>query len=249
MSSAAQSSENALAGPVWVVVPTYNEAANVPELAEELFGLGNRDLWLCIVDDGSPDGTADVARGLSSRYEDRIDVVEREGKQGLGTAYVAGFSRALDRGANLIVQMDADLSHSPKYLPEMFRLLERCDVVVGSRYAHGGGVDVEWSSKRRVLSSFANATIRAVTGVKVRDVTSGFKAFRATAFRGIDLSSFRCKGFGFQAEVAYACQRKGRRVEEFPIVFMERRRGDSKMSIGIMLEALWRLSLLRLRRN
>ena len=115
--------------------------------------------------------------------------------------------------------------------------------------AHGGGVDVEWSSKRRVLSSFANATIRAVTGVKVRDVTSGFKAFRATAFRGIDLSSFRCKGFGFQAEVAYACQRKGRRVEEFPIVFMERRRGDSKMSIGIMLEALWRLSLLRLRRN
>jgi len=249
MSSERRFTDKELNGPVWVVVPTYNEASNLPELAEKLFGLGIHDLWLCIVDDGSPDRTADVARGLSSQYGDRIDVIEREGKQGLGTAYVAGISRALDGGAGLIVQMDADLSHSPEYVPEMLRMLGDCDVVVGSRYAEGGSADSEWDVRRRALSSYANSAIRMVTGIAVKDVTSGFKAFKASALRELELSSFRCAGFGFQAEVAHACQRQGHRIEELPIMFRERQRGDSKMSTGIVLEALWRLSLLRLRRN
>lgn len=234
-------------GSVSVVVPTYNETENIPTLAQRLFGLGIPDLRLVIVDDGSPDGTAQVARELSGRYTNRITVIEREGKQGLGTAYVVGFKKALELGANYIVQMDADLSHSPEYVPEMLRQLDNADVVVGSRYTEGGGVDADWNLKRRFLSSFANRTIRAITGLKVKDVTSGFKAYRGSALQRLDLDAFRCKGFGFQTEVTHACQRRGFRIEEHPIIFSDRTEGSSKMSAHIMLEAIWRLSLLRIR--
>ena len=233
---------------VAVVVPTYNEAANMPELVSRLFSLGIARLYLYVVDDNSPDGTAEVARGLSGEYEDRIEVISRQAKLGLGTAYVAGFTKALEDGCDYVVQMDADLSHVPDHLPAMLRKLEEADVVVGSRYTEGGGSDPSWGLKRRLLSAFGNHVIRFVTGLRVRDVTSGFKAYTASALGSLDMDSFHCKGFGFQSEVAFQCQSKGYVVLEHPIVFIDRTKGKSKMSIHIIVEAIWKLTLLRLRR-
>ena len=234
-------------GRVAVIVPTYNEAANMPELASRLFGLGLADVRLYIVDDASPDGTAAVARRLSGEYGGRIEVISRRGKLGLGTAYVAGFARALEEEVDCIVQMDADLSHAPEETPKMLAMLRSFDVVVGSRYTRQGGSDPAWSAKRRALSASGNFLIRLVTGVDVKDVTSGFKAYRAEALRSLDLTRVRCIGFGFQAEIAHYCQARGLKVTEHPITFMERTRGDSKMSFRIIAEAIWKLTLLRLR--
>ena len=234
-------------GRVAVIVPTYNEAANMPELASRLFGLGLQDVRLYIVDDASPDGTAAVARRLSGEYGGRIEVISRSGKLGLGTAYVTGFARALEEEVDCIVQMDADLSHAPEETPKMLAMLRSFDVVVGSRYTRQGGSDPAWSAKRRALSASGNFLIRLVTGVDVKDVTSGFKAYRAEALRSLDLTRVRCIGFGFQAEIAHYCQARGLKVAEHPITFMERTRGDSKMSFRIIAEAIWKLTLLRLR--
>ena len=234
-------------GRVAVIVPTYNEAANMPELASRLFGLGLQDIRLYIVDDASPDGTAAVARRLSGEYGGRIEVISRSGKLGLGTAYVTGFARALEEEVDCIVQMDADLSHAPEETPKMLAMLRSFDVVVGSRYTRQGGSDPAWSAKRRALSASGNFLIRLVTGVDVKDVTSGFKAYRAEALRSLDLTRVRCIGFGFQAEIAHYCQARGLKVAEHPITFMERTRGDSKMSFRIIAEAIWKLTLLRLR--
>ena len=236
------------AGRVAVVAPTYNEAANMPELVSRLFSLGIGDLRLYIVDDNSPDGTAEVARGLSGEHDGRIEVISRRAKLGLGTAYVTGFTRALEDGCDYVVQMDADLSHVPDHLPVMLRKLEGADVVVGSRYTEGGGSDPGWGLRRRLLSSFGNHVIRLVTGLRVKDVTSGFKAYTAVALSSLDMDSFRCKGFGFQSEVAFQCQSKGYVVLEHPIVFIDRTKGKSKMSMHIIIEAIWKLTLLRLRR-
>ena len=231
-----------------VVVPTYNEAANLPRLAERLFGLGIPNTSLIVVDDSSPDGTADVAERLSETWGGRIEVIRRPGKQGLGTAYVDGFRRALDEGADYVVQMDADLSHAPEYILEFLRTLRSAEVVVGSRYTPGGGADEGWSRKRILLSALSNHGIRVVGGLRVRDATSGFKAYRGDALRSLDMGRFKCRGFGFQAEVARECQRQGFKVVEHPILFVDRAYGESKMSISIMVEALWRLLLLRWRR-
>ena len=235
-------------GLVAVVVPTYNEAKNLPTLADRLFGLGTPNMRLIVVDDNSPDGTAQVATELSEKFDGRLGLIQRQGKQGLGTAYVEGFSRALAEGADYVIEMDADLSHEPEYIPAFLEMLKRADVVVGSRYIPGGGVDEDWSLKRRFLSYAGNLGLRMLAGLKVKDVTSGFKGFRASALKSLDLSEFRCKGFGFQTEVAQACQRQGYKVVEYPITFLERAKGESKMSMSIVLEALWRLLLLRWRR-
>ena len=234
-------------GLVAVVVPTYNEATNLPELAERLFGLPIPNVRLIVVDDNSPDGTAQVAKELAKRFDGRLEIIQRKGRQGLGTAYVEGFARALAEGADYVVQMDADLSHTPEYIPGLLQTLKRADVVVGSRYVSGGGVDGRWSFQRRLLSYLANLGIRTVGGLRVKDVTSGFKAYRVGALRQIEPTQFQCKGFGFQAEVAHACQRQGQRVIEYPIVFVDRTKGRSKMSLFIVLEAFWRLLLLRWR--
>jgi len=228
-----------------IVVPTYNEAENLPLLAERIFSLGVHDTRIIVVDDNSPDGTADVARSLSDRYGNRLDIIERSAKDGLGTAYKVGFRHAIEQHANYVIQMDADLSHAPEYIPEFLRQLEHADVVVGSRYTAGGGVDEDWRFRRHLLSAIANYGIRAVVGLKVKDSTTGFKAFRADALKAIDFNEFRCKGFGFQAEVAYACQRTGHRVVEHPITFYDRAHGESKLSLSIIFEAFWRLFLLR----
>lgn len=228
------------------MVPTYNEAANMPELVSRLFSLGIEDLRLYVVDDNSPDGTAQVAHRLSGEHGGRIEVISRQAKLGLGTAYVTGFTKALEDGCDYVIQMDADLSHVPDHLPAMLSKLDEADVVVGSRYTEGGGSDPSWGLKRRLLSAFGNHVIRFVTGLRVRDVTSGFKAYTASALGSLDMDSFRCKGFGFQSEVAFQCQSKGYVVLEHPIVFIDRTKGKSKMSIYIIAEAIWKLTLLRL---
>ena len=227
------------------MAPTYNEAENLPELAKRLFALSIPNMRLIVVDDGSPDGTGDVAKKLSRQLDGRLVLVQRERKMGLGPAYVAGFSQALAEGADYVIQMDADLSHAPECIPAFLRALRKADVVAGSRYVSGGGVDEAWSIPRRLLSSGGNAGIRFITGLKVKDATGGFKAFRGSVLRSFDLTQFRCKGFGFQAEVAYACQRRGYEVVEHPILFMSRAKGRSKMSMAIVLEAIWRLLPLR----
>ena len=234
---------------VAIVVPTYNEAENLPELARRLFALNIPNSRLIVVDDGSPDGTAEVAEALAQQYDQRIELIQRGAKQGLGTAYLAGFSQALIEGADYVLQMDADLSHAPEYIPAFLRELKTADVVVGSRYLPEGGVDDSWGLGRRFLSLVGNLGIRFITGLKVKDSTSGFKAFRGSVLNSLDLTQLRCKGFAFQAELTHACQRRGFEVVEYPIQFRNRARGRSKMSMAITLEAIWRLFPLRWKRK
>lgn len=226
---------------VMVVVPTYNEAQNLPALAEQLFSLPIEGLKLLVIDDNSPDGTGEVAETLAQRYQGRVEVIHREGKLGLGTAYVRGFTHALERGAQYIVQMDADLSHSPAYIPLMLEKLEDADVAVGSRYVPGGRIDANWSLLRKLLSWWGSVYSRAVLGLGVHDPTGGFKCFRASALRGLDVQRIASSGYAFQVEVNYLCQKNGYKVAEVPIVFHDRTRGKSKMSLGIAFEAAWRV--------
>ncbi len=233
---------------VVIVIPTYNEAANLDELTRRIFALGIPNTKIIFVDDGSPDGTGEAAEKLAAEHEGRLEVIQRGGKLGLGTAYVRGFSQALSEGADYVLQMDADLSHPPEAIPALIEKLGGADVVVGSRYVEEGGVDESWRLSRRALSYFGNLGIRLITGLDVRDATSGFKAFEAGALRGLDMGGFRCAGFAFQAEMAHACQRKAYTVAEHPIIFMDRTKGRSKMSAAILAEAVWKLLPLRWRR-
>ena len=233
---------------VAVVVPTYNESETLPQLIEKVVAQGIDGLGFIVVDDGSPDGTGAIADGLADEFTGVFIVLHREGKQGLGTAYMAGFQTALDAGAQNIVEMDADLSHPPEVLPGLIAELDEADVAVASRYTPGGGVDPGWSWARKQISYWGNVGIRLILGLEVKDATAGFKAFRRTALERIGLDRLRLSGFGFQAEVAYRCEQTGLKVVERPYVFMERTAGKSKMSFGIVVEAFFRLSWLRIRR-
>ena len=233
---------------VAVVVPTYNESETLPQLIEKVVAQGIDGLGFIVVDDGSPDGTGAIADGLADEFIGVFIVLHREGKQGLGTAYMAGFQTALDAGAQNIVEMDADLSHPPEVLPGLIAELDEADVAVASRYTPGGGVDPGWSWARKQISYWGNVGIRLILGLEVKDATAGFKAFRRTTLERIGLDRLRLSGFGFQAEVAYRCEQTGLKVVEHPYVFMERTAGKSKMSFGIVVEAFFRLSWLRIRR-
>ena len=233
---------------VAVVVPTYNESETLPQLIEKVVAQGIDGLGFIVVDDGSPDGTGAIADGLADEFAGVFIVLHREGKQGLGTAYMAGFQTALDAGAQNIVEMDADLSHPPEVLPGLIAELDEADVAVASRYTPGGGVDPGWSWARKQISYWGNVGIRLILGLEVKDATAGFKAFRRTTLERIGLDRLRLSGFGFQAEVAYRCEQTGLKVVEHPYVFMERTAGKSKMSFGIVVEAFFRLSWLRIRR-
>lgn len=232
-----------------VVMPTYNEAQNLPGIVAELLSLGLDPLEILIVDDNSPDGTGEIADQLAEQYPGRVHVIHRPRKMGLGTAYKEGFQYALRNGASLIVEMDADFSHSPSYLPQMIEKAKEYDVVVGSRYVPGGGVDERWGLWRKFLSRFGNLYARLVTGLKVRDATAGYKVFRRQVLENIDLNRIRSDGYAFQIEMAYACQQAGYRVCEIPIYFEDRAIGSSKMNLGIVLEAVWRVWQLRLRHD
>ncbi len=228
-----------------VVVPTYNEADNLPTLAAELFALPIPHLELIVVDDASPDGTGQIARQLAERHPGRLHLISRPRKLGLGTAYVAGFRLALEKGADFVLQMDADFSHSPADVPRLLSAMEEHDVAVGSRYVPGGRLAAKWSLWRRFLSWGANAYTRLVTGLKVRDTTGGFKCFRRRVLETLHLEAIRSSGYAFQVEMAHLCQRMGFRVIEIPIYFRDRARGETKMSWRIIWEAAWRVWELR----
>jgi dolichol-phosphate mannosyltransferase len=226
-----------------VVTPTYNEAQNISAITAELFALDMDGLSILVVDDDSPDGTGQLADELVQRYPGRFHVIHRTGQRGLGLAYRDGFRFALDAEADLIIQMDADLSHSPKYIPQFVeKIREGYDLVVGSRYVKGGELDEDWSFGRYLLSWWANSGYsRPILRLEVKDATAGYKCWRRSALLGIDLDTIHSNGYVFQVEMAYVCQRLGYRIAEIPIYFEDRRIGKSKMSVLVKLEAAWRV--------
>lgn len=226
-------------------MPTYNEADNLPGIVAELLALDIDDLEIIIVDDNSPDGTGGVADQLARHYPEHIRVIHRSGKQGLGSAYRDGFRLALQNGASYIIEMDADFSHSPAYIPYMLNQAQEYDVVVGSRYVAGGSIDRRWGLRRRFLSWFGNVYARTITGLQVYDTTAGFKVFRRPVLENLDLNRIKSDGYAFQIEMANACQQAGYRICEVPIFFEERTVGSSKMDLTIVLEAIWRVWQLR----
>ena len=231
-----------------VVIPTYNEADNLPAMAGELLALDLLGLEILIVDDNSPDGTGEIADDLAERHPDHVHVLHRAGKLGLGTAYIAGFNYALEHGADLIVQMDADFSHSPIYIPQFVEAIDGYDVVVGSRYVTGGRTDERWSWWRYFLSWWANSVYtRLILGVKVKDATAGFKCWRRATLEGIGLERVRSNGYVFQVEMAYLTEKLGYRFLELPIYFEDRRIGQSKMTVPVKIEAALRTWQLRWR--
>ncbi|HXI17326.1 MAG TPA: polyprenol monophosphomannose synthase [Chloroflexota bacterium] len=227
-----------------IVLPTYNEAQNVSKMVAALLRL-EPAVEVLVVDDNSPDGTGRIADGLAAEHPERVRVLHRTEKTGLGDAYLAGFRNALADGAERIFEMDADFSHPVDAVPAMLRLAEEHDVVVGSRYVAGGSLDSRWSPLRRFISWGGNVYARLITGLRVHDTTAGFKCFRREALEKIPLDQVRSQGYNFQIEMAMRCQKAGLTVAEYPIFFRERDAGTSKMTPGIALEALWRLWQLR----
>jgi dolichol-phosphate mannosyltransferase len=235
------------AAQVWVVLPTYNEADNLESLvsaARERLPHSHRIL---VVDDNSPDGTGEIADRLVAGAED-LSVLHRERKEGLGPAYLAGIRVALDAGAELIVEMDADFSHDPGYLPALLGAAEDADLVLGSRYVDGGGV-ADWGALRRFVSRGGSTYARLILGVGVHDLTGGFKVFHRRVLEAIELDSITARGYAFQVETTYRAVKLGFRVVEIPIVFRDRTHGTSKMSRSIVAEAIWRVPVMRLRRG
>ncbi len=225
-----------------VIIPTFNEIENLPKLLDKIDGLGLA-LDILIVDDGSPDGTGDwVESQLVTRKN--LQLLRRQGKQGLGSAYVAGFRHAIAKGYDFVFEMDADFSHDPAHLPVFLKEIESYDLVVGSRYINGISV-VNWPMSRLLLSYFANMYARWITGLPVQDATGGFKCFRVEALKSLDLGKIHAGGYSFQIEVTYKLWKKGFKIREIPIIFIDRTAGVSKMSGTIIKEAL--LVLIRLR--
>ncbi len=229
-----------------IVIPTYNEAENLPNITAALFNLHIDGLEILIVDDGSPDGTGQIADNLVKQNPDRFHVMHRQGKQGLGTAYIQGFRWAIQNGAQYIIQMDADFSHSPRYVSEFVSLIPDYDVVVGSRYISGGKLDEHWSWWRWLLSWWANSVwVRILLGTKTKDATAGFKCWKASALQQIGLERIRSNGYVFQVEMCYVAEKLGLRIKEIPIYFEDRRIGLSKMDMRVKVEAALRVFEIR----
>ena len=231
-----------------VIIPTYNERENVEAMLAKVLSLAG-DFSVLIVDDGSPDGTAEIVKQVKTTSPERVFLLEREGKLGLGTAYIAGFRWALERGYEALFEMDCDFSHDPDDLLRMAATLEEgeADVVVGSRYVKGVNV-VDWPMRRLLLSYCASRYVKCVTRMPVRDATAGFVGYRAEVLRTINLNEVRMKGYGFQIEMKYTAWRLGFRIRELSIIFRDRTAGTSKMSGSIFGEAFWGVMGLRLRR-
>lgn len=230
-----------------IIIPTYNERENIELMVRKVFSLPG-EFSLLVVDDGSPDGTAAIVRQLQADHPDRLFLLEREGKLGLGTAYLAGFRWALERGYEAIYEMDCDFSHDPDDLLRLTAELEKgADVAVGSRYVSGVNV-VNWPMRRLLLSYFASRYVRCVTRMPVRDATAGFVAYRAEVLRAINLDKVRMKGYGFQIEMKYTAWKLGFGIKEVSIIFRDRTMGTSKMSGSILGEAFWGVLGLRFRR-
>ncbi len=229
-----------------VVVPTYNEKENIEELIEKTLST-SPDIDILIVDDNSPDGTGEIAEKIA-KENPRVKVLHRPGKMGLGSAYVEGFKWALEKGYDFIMEMDADFSHNPEDIPRFIEKIKEYDLVIGSRYTDGVSV-VNWPISRLLLSYFANIYARTVTGVPIMDLTGGFKCFRREVLESINLDTIMSDGYAFQIEMNYRAYKKGFRITEIPIIFIERRAGSSKMSKKIVWEAFWLVWKLRFGRK
>lgn len=228
-----------------IIIPTYNERDNIQKLIPLLMKL-DLSLSILVVDDNSPDGTGKLVNDMSEQ-NDRIQVLHRPGKLGLGSAYIAGFKHAIQQDVDCIFEMDADFSHDPDMISEFLEKLETCDVVIGSRYISGINV-VNWPMSRLLLSYIANFYTRIITGMSIQDATSGFKCFKREVLELIDLDRVRSDGYAFQIEMNFRCWRKGFRICEIPIIFVDRHSGTSKMSRRIIYEAIWIVWWLRLQR-
>jgi dolichol-phosphate mannosyltransferase len=224
-----------------IVIPTYNEADNLPLLTSQLWSLPVPDLRIIIVDDGSPDRTGEVAEQIATAHPGRLNVIHREGKLGLGTAYIAGFRAALEGSSEAIGQMDADFSHSPAYIPTLLENLDQYDAAFGSRYIEGGRLDENWGIGRVLLSWFGNFYARTILRLDILDVTGGFRIWRRETLAGMPLERIRSNGYVFQVEMAYVATRLGFKACEVPIYFEDRRIGQSKMSFRIQVEAAFRV--------
>ena len=231
-----------------VIIPTYNEKENIEKIIRAVLSLDG-EYHILVIEDGSPDGTAQIVRRLQEEFSDRLHMIERKGKLGLGTAYITGFKWSVENGYDYIFEMDADFSHNPDDLP---RLYEACakngaDLAIGSRYCNGISV-INWPIGRVIMSYYASVYVRTVLGMKVYDTTAGFKCYRRNVLETIDLDKVRMKGYGFQIEMKYTTFKLGFNIQEVPIIFVDRTEGTSKMSSGIFGEAFWGVMKLKLRK-
>lgn len=227
---------------IMVVIPTYNEKQNLPLIVEALFALNIIGLEILVVDDNSPDGTGDIAETLRTDYDEKVHILHRTEKNGLGPAYIAGFKQALSLGAEIIVQMDADFSHQPKYLPALLETIKTHDLVLGSRFADGGSVDENWSAYRKLLSWFANRVYTpTILGMPIYDATGGFKVWKRETLIGMDIDRVQSNGYVFQVEMNYVAYKLGYSLTEVPIHFPDRQIGTSKMDSSVALEAAARV--------
>jgi dolichol-phosphate mannosyltransferase len=230
-----------------VIIPTYNEKENIRAIIEKVFSL-RKNFEILIIDDGSPDGTAGIVKGLMKSYHSSLHILERAGKLGLGTAYITGFKYAIEHGYDYIFEMDADFSHNPDDLSNLY---EACcngaDVAIGSRYISGVNV-VNWPIGRVIMSYYASSYVRMVTGMKIKDATAGFKCYKSEVLKAINFDRIRMKGYGFQIEMKYTAWKLGFKIVEVPIIFVDRKLGSSKMNSGIFGEAAWGVFKLRFRK-
>jgi dolichol-phosphate mannosyltransferase len=231
---------------VWVILPTYNEAENLERIVAAVLEQLPASGRVLVVDDNSPDGTGEIADRLADS-DDSVSVLHRARKEGLGPAYLAGFHVALDGGAQRIIEMDADFSHDPAYLPRLIGAAEHFDLVIGSRYVPGGGV-TDWGPMRRFISRGGSGYARIALGLPIHDLTGGFKCYRREVLEAINLDTIEARGYAFQVETTYRAIKAGFRVVEIPIVFRDRTDGTSKMSRSIVAEAMWRVPVMRFRR-
>ncbi len=230
-----------------VIIPTYNEKENIEKIISAIFSLDEL-FHILIIDDGSPDGTATIVKNLQSKHTDSLFLIEREGKLGLGSAYLTGFKYSIEKGYDYTFEMDADFSHNPADLVKLYNACRtEADLAIGSRYCNGVSV-INWPIGRVVMSYFASSYVRAVLGMKIYDTTAGFKCYRKELLNSIDLDKVRMRGYGFQIEMKYTAYKLGFRIKEVPIIFIDRTEGTSKMSSGIFGEAFWGVIKMRFRR-
>ena len=231
-----------------VIIPTYNEKENIEKIIRAVMALDG-DYHILVIEDGSPDRTADIVRNLQTEFDGRLFMIERSGKLGLGTAYITGFKWALENGYDYIFEMDADFSHNPDDLPRLYEACskEGADLSIGSRYCKGISV-VNWPIGRVIMSYYASVYVRTVLGMKVYDTTAGFKCYKRKVLETIDLDKVQMKGYGFQIEMKYSTYRLGFRIKEVPVIFVDRTEGTSKMSSGIFGEAFWGVMKLKMRK-
>ena len=231
-----------------VIIPTYNEKENIEKIIRAVFSLDG-EYHIIVIEDGSPDGTADIVKRLQDEFPERLFMIERSGKLGLGTAYITGFKWAIDRKYDYIFEMDADFSHNPDDLPKLYNACMEggADLAIGSRYCDGISV-INWPIGRVIMSYYASVYVRKVLGMNVYDTTAGFKCYKRKVLETINLDNIRMKGYGFQIEMKYTTCKLGFRIKEVPIIFVDRKEGTSKMSSGIFGEAFWGVLKMKLRK-